>query len=552
MTQTPGSPRGSLDILPLADRLRWMLAVRMGVVTLPLLAWFVTTPGAPSTVGSVWVPAVSGAVVLVVGLVLSRLSSFGRRWAVVALTVPALLDAVHLGLAMYLAGGLDGPVVYVVVLHVLAVSLLGSFRSGLRIAVWHSLVVMCVLEGVSTGLLPAQPGVPGFDGLAYSVFLVVVWVTAVTTAGLGAVNERELRRRRYDEAALRRLSAALHEADSGARVAEALLRFAVDAADATVAAVQYHLPDGGGRPSVDLAVRLHAAREPETLRAGGTPEPGTLLHLAQERGSTVLATLTAPDPWVDEVLGGAARVIVVPFALEGQGSGTLSFADDARSGSRIEQRRVGVAEQAVAHAATAFARVALLEHLQQSALTDGLTGVANRRAFDTALEREVTTAVRADAALAVVIIDLDHFKSLNDSYGHQAGDDVLRAVGAALRSCVRRGDVVARYGGEEFALVLPGASVDDAVEVADRVRAALRDITGPRTVTASLGIASRASAGDTGAELLAAADAALYSAKGSGRDQAWLAGNEGPVTAVVARHAAAQVPVPRSERLPTR
>ncbi|GAB4082629.1 GGDEF domain-containing protein [Modestobacter muralis] len=552
MTQAPSSSHGSLDILPLADRLRWMLAVRIGVLTLPLLAWVVTRSNAPSTVGSVWVPAVSGVVVLTTGLVLSQMSALGRRWAVVALTVPALLDAVHLGLAMYLAGGLDGPVVYVVVLHVLAVSLLGSFRSGLRIALWHSLVVMCVLEGVATGLLPAQPGIAGFDEVGFGIFLVVVWVTAVTTAGLGAVNERELRRRRYDEAALRRLSAALHEADTGAKVAEALLDFAVDAADAPIAAVQYHLPDGGGRPSVDLAVRMHADRAAETLRPGGTPEPGTLLHLAQERGSTVLATMTAADPWVDEVLEGAARVVVVPFALEGQGSGTLSFADDARSGSRIEQRRVGVAEQAVAHAATAFARVALLEHLQQSALTDGLTGVANRRAFDDALEREVANAVRADSALAVVIIDLDHFKSLNDSFGHQAGDDVLRAVGAALRSCVRRGDVVARYGGEEFALVLPGASVDDAVEVADRVRAALREIDGPRAVTASLGIASRATAGDTGTALLTAADAALYSAKDGGRDQARLAGTDGPVTAVVARYTAAQVPVPRSERIAVR
>lgn len=545
MSQTTGTPQGSLDILPLADRLRWMLAVRVGVVLLPLAAWIATrTPEAPSP----YVLVVPGAVLLTVGLVLHRLSRRGRRWAIAAITVPVILDAVHLGWALYLTGGLTGPVVYLIVLHVLAVTLLGSFRSGLKIALWHSLVVMCVLEGITTGLLPAAGGVEGFDKLSYSVFLTVVWVTAVTTAGLGAVNERELRRRRYDEEALRRLSAALHEADTATLVAEALLDFAVDAADASIAAVHCHVPAGTGGPAVDLAVRKRRDEEAEVMRGVGAPDPGSLLHEAGDHGSTVLAAMQGPDWWVDEVLDGARRVVAVPFGLDGQGGGALTFADDARAGSRIEQRRVSVAEQAVAHAATAFARVALLEHLQQSALTDGLTGVANRRAFDTALAREVSLAARTDTALAVMIIDLDHFKSLNDTFGHQAGDDVLRAVGSALRSCVRTGDVVARYGGEEFAFVLPGAGAVDAIGVAHRVREALRGVGGPRAVTASLGIACRPDSGDTGSGLLAAADTALYAAKGGGRDQARLAGVDGPVAGPDGgRHAAAVPGLPPVE-----
>jgi diguanylate cyclase (GGDEF)-like protein len=251
--------------------------------------------------------------------------------------------------------------------------------------------------------------------------------------------------------------------------------------------------------------------------------------------------MKGPDRWVDEVLEGAGRVVAVPFGLDGSGSGVLTFQDDARTGSRIERRRVGVAEQAVAHAATAFARVALLEHLQASALTDGLTGVSNRRAFDAALERELSLAARTGAAVAVVILDLDHFKSLNDTWGHQAGDDVLRGVGAALRSCTRQGDVVARYGGEEFALILPGAVAADAVATARRVRSELLGVEAPRPITASLGIACRRGAGLSGAELLAAADTALYAAKGGGRDQARLAGVEGPVTGALVD----AVPLPR-------
>ena len=527
MSQTPSSPQGSLDILPLADRLRWLLAVRIGVVLLPLAAWAVTrTPEAPSPYPLV----VPGAVLLAVGLVLHRLSVRGRRWAIAAITVPVILDAVHLGWALYLTGGISGPVVYLIVLHVLAVTLLGSFRSGLKLALWHSLVVMCVLEGVTTGLLPAGGGIEGFDKLTYSVFLAAVWVTAVTTAGLGAVNERELRRRRYDEAALRRLAAALHEADTTTLVAEALLDFTVDAADSPIAAVHCHVPGDKGVPAVDLAVRKRRDDEAELLRGVGAPEPGSLLVEATRHGSTVLAAMGGPDPWVDEVLEGAGRVVAVPFGLDGQGGGVLTFADDARTGSRIEQRRVSVAEQAVAHAATAFARVTLLEHLQASALTDGLTGVANRRAFDAALDRELAIAARSGEPLTVVIIDLDHFKSLNDTYGHLAGDDVLRAVGAALRSSIRQGDIVARYGGEEFALVLPGTEAGDAVGIAQRVRDALSRIDGPRAVTASLGIACRPHAGLSGGELLAAADTALYASKEGGRDQARIAGVDGPVT----------------------
>ncbi|WP_448614211.1 diguanylate cyclase [Modestobacter sp. URMC 112] len=529
MSQTPSSPQGSLDILPLADRLRWLLAVRIGVVLLPLAAWLVTrTPEATSP----YLLVVPGAALLATGLLLHRLSARGRRWAVAAITLPVILDAVHLGWALYLTGGITGPVVYLIVLHVLAVTLLGSFRSGLKLALWHSLVVMCALEGVTTGLLPANGGVDGFDKLTYSIFLAAVWVTAVTTAGLGAVNERELRRRRYDEAALRRLAAALHEADTTTLVAEALLDFTVDAADTPIAAVHCHVPGGKGVPEMDLAVRKRRDDEAELLRSVGAPDPGSLLVEATRHGSTVLAAMRGPDPWVDEVLEGAGRVVAVPFGLDGQGGGVLTFADDARTGSRIEQRRVSVAEQAVAHAATAFARVTLLEHLQASALTDGLTGVANRRAFDAALDRELAIATRAGEPLSVVIIDLDHFKSLNDTYGHLAGDDVLRAVGAALRSSIRQGDIVARYGGEEFALVLPGTEAGDAVGIAQRVREALSRIDGPRAVTASLGIACRPHAGLTGAELLAAADKALYASKEGGRDQARIAGLEGPVTGV--------------------
>ncbi len=169
----------------------------------------------------------------------------------------------------------------------------------------------------------------------------------------------------------------------------------------------------------------------------------------------------------------------------------------------------------------------LNQELQRLTATDGLTGVANRRRFDEALDHEWRRAARSNAPLACVMIDIDHFKAFNDRYGHLQGDACLRQIASALVSTARRaGDVVARYGGEEFAVVLPGTSAANARLVADQLRtdvAALRiphdaSTTGPH-VTISLGVASIIpKVGVSPATLVAAADRALYQAKRSGRN----------------------------------
>ena len=533
LTTSTGSRR-SLEIVPLADRLLWMLAIRLGIVMGTVVAW--TAMRGTSSVDVLLGPAMF---LLGTGLVLHLLAGRGRRWAIAGMTVPVILDAVYLGWAFYLTGGTSGPVVHLIALHVLAATLLASFRTGLKLAFWHSLVVMSVLEAVGTGLLPAQPGVTGLDQQRFSVFLAVIWVTAITTAALAAVNERELRRRRYDEEALRLFAVALHDADVGAEVAAALLELTMDAADAPIAAVYCHVPGHNGMPAMELAARRRAGGGMETLRDVEAPVAGSLLHTASNGGRTMLAHVRGADAWVQQVLDGAARVVAIPFSLPGQVSGVLAFEQRSRAGSRMEQRRIGVVEQAVAHTATAFARVALLEYLQESALTDGLTGVANRRAFDTGLDRELSTASRTDSTVCVLLVDLDHFKQFNDTFGHLAGDDVLREVGAALRGCVRQGDLVARYGGEEFAIVMPGGTARDGLSTASRLRETLQSLPAPRPITASLGIACWPHDGSTRADLLAAADHALYAAKAGGRDQARLADDPSAPSAT-------PVPAPRS------
>ncbi|MEI6623232.1 MAG: GGDEF domain-containing protein, partial [Actinomycetes bacterium] len=152
---------------------------------------------------------------------------------------------------------------------------------------------------------------------------------------------------------------------------------------------------------------------------------------------------------------------------------------------------------------------------------DGLTGLTNRRWLDEVLRQEVERARRGDVELAVVMVDLDGFKEVNDSYGHAVGDQVLRAVAQALEAAVRVTDVVGRYGGEEFLVLLPNVGLEQALEFAEQMRVGVRLIPvafRPEPVTASFGVAQWTH-GDNVASLVDRADDALYAAKRAGRDR---------------------------------
>ncbi len=171
--------------------------------------------------------------------------------------------------------------------------------------------------------------------------------------------------------------------------------------------------------------------------------------------------------------------------------------------------------------------------LQHLVMLDGLTGIGNRRSFDTTLEREFHGAMRSDLPLSLLMIDIDHFKRFNDSYGHLAGDECLRVIAATLHEQTKRpADHPVRYGGEEFAMLLPQTESVGAVMVADRICEAVRGLdlahlvpgrAGGRTgVSVSIGVATidPARDGTTAQMLIEAADKALYSAKQGGRDRA--------------------------------
>jgi diguanylate cyclase (GGDEF)-like protein len=170
----------------------------------------------------------------------------------------------------------------------------------------------------------------------------------------------------------------------------------------------------------------------------------------------------------------------------------------------------------------------LFAQIQQQALTDALTGCYNRRSFEMQLERDLHLATRLRQPLSLIMLDVDNFKRVNDSAGHDTGDMALRKLADCLREELRGVDSAARFGGDEFAVILPQADLEGAVLVAERLRERIsqKEVAGFGSISASFGIATfprHASSRDT---LVVAADRALYSAKHGGRNRVCLPPDE--------------------------
>jgi two-component system, cell cycle response regulator len=217
--------------------------------------------------------------------------------------------------------------------------------------------------------------------------------------------------------------------------------------------------------------------------------------------------------------------------LNSLGEGDLSVQIQLDSHDEFAQLAMAINGMAAKLAQSQAALVAM-------ATLDELTSVYNRREFNRLLKIELERSRRDQRPVSMVMVDIDHFKSINDTYGHQSGDDALRWISALLKREVRPGDIVARYGGEEFAMILPNTSLMDAFAVAERIRqqitAELVPIQNQQAiaVTASLGCATFPQMADSEDQLMSAADKALYVAKESGRNRVCLAEVESGYCAV--------------------
>lgn len=223
--------------------------------------------------------------------------------------------------------------------------------------------------------------------------------------------------------------------------------------------------------------------------------------------------------------------LCVPMMAEGEALGLLHLRRPSatmRAGEDLASRAERIAEQM----GPVIASLTLREQFRQQSIRDGLTGLYNRRYLEETMGRELLRARRIGSSLAVIMADVDHFKKLNDTYGHQAGDDVLQTFAVYLKDAVRGDDIACRYGGEEFSVILPGAGLDMAMQRAEALRAGLANLRvriGRETlppITASFGVAIFPEHGESWEALLRAADGALYAAKRAGRNRVSVVGSE--------------------------
>lgn len=275
------------------------------------------------------------------------------------------------------------------------------------------------------------------------------------------------------------------------------------------------------REGEKLVVAAHEGKLTPTIEMGGAlPADEGIGGRALATARAAVVNDVAKDPAYIAGFTETKSEMCLPLISFGTQLGVVCL-ESATTGS-FEQTDVQPLESVADIIATAIQNANYFEQAKALANVDGLTGAYNRRFFESKLAEELERASRYGKQLAVVMLDIDHFKRLNDEFGHLLGDEVLRQVSALFRAQLRKLDFVCRYGGEEFVLLLPETSGEDALAVAEKVRRAIEAHAFPgvpRPVTVSIGVAECPTHGLTRDEVVKAADSALYASKQGGRNR---------------------------------
>jgi len=361
---------------------------------------------------------------------------------------------------------------------------------------------------------------PFFD---YEEGLLAAYAQSAAAALDAATALDQARRRGAATAALLRLARSLSEPASPRRIARIVAGAMTEILDVPATAVLLWNDD---RTALVVAGRSGWPFEVASLIEGFELPAENVRNLAAlletEGARVVHVDESAPNPIVASLSPlGVPRLAVAPIrALHGDFFGlaiaALTDAQD-RCEASITEHLIAVGDQA----ATAVQNAQLLEQIRHQAVHDNLTGLANRALFDEELAKTLARARRDSTAVTVLFVDLDDFKSINDRFGHGAGDHVLRTVGARLVTTGREGDSVARLGGDEFTMLLPGAGPDEARHICERIRDAVREpiVVGTELlcITPSVGAACFPQDGTTAEALMRAADRGMYRVKHSAR-----------------------------------
>lgn len=270
-----------------------------------------------------------------------------------------------------------------------------------------------------------------------------------------------------------------------------------------------------------LRVRAYEGRLTPNMPLGSLLSPGAGLAaraLTQNR-SIIVNDVAGVDGYIAG-FGETQSEMCVPLIFFGEKLGVLALDNAHKDAFEVDD--IQPLESVADICAAAIQNVNYFDRMKQLAYVDGLTGIHNRRFFEMRIGEELERASRFGGRMSVIMVDIDHFKRLNDEFGHLLGDEALRNVSSILKQQLRKMDMVCRYGGEEFAVVVPETTGENALKVAEKLRRQVESYHFPgvpRPVTISCGVADYPEHGTTRDEVVAAADAALYAAKQAGRNR---------------------------------
>ncbi len=269
-----------------------------------------------------------------------------------------------------------------------------------------------------------------------------------------------------------------------------------------------------------LVFRAHRGRLTPMFREGAELiDANGLCRQALRGGKPVLTNDVSGARGYIQGFAETQSELCIPLISFGQVVGVLSL--ESAKLNAFDPGDVAPLESVADICANAIQNAHYFERVRHMAYVDGLTGVFNRRYFEIRILEEIERAHRYSGAVSLIMIDIDHFKQLNDEFGHLMGDDVLRQISTVFQQNLRKIDVACRYGGEEFAIIVPETTGEDAYYVAEKLRKAIQTAVFPgvpRPVTITAGVASYPANGKNRDELVKAADEALYSGKQSGRN----------------------------------
>jgi two-component system, cell cycle response regulator len=439
------------------------------------------------------------------------------------------VDSLYLAVLSVPSGGAQSDFIWLFTVQLISVTLLASPRTGVRLAMWDSALLLAITFlqlGGPLGQMLGEPQVFTPSPGAVAVRICGFWAVALCTAYFSALSERDLRRAKDQLAALTEMASGMEEAMEGGCGAEGI---------ASILLGSVLGPFGFKQAAVIWDMKCWA------LAASGAAENRTAQVQAVELGHNALAGAVADralrnnepvlvhslsggdQPALDALVPDAVNVVVVPLRAGRERQGLLLAESGPPHNRRMSRRSLAMVRRFAAHAALALSNADLKEEVARLAASDSLTGLANRRALAGVLSREIARTARTNEPLSLAVMDIDHFKHINDTFGHLVGDQVLREVARTMAANVRDVDLVARYGGEEFAIVLPNCSIEGALMVVERVRAAVACAGTVSRVTVSAGIAMVVGEGNEGDVLMGAADGALYASKRAGRDRVTVA-----------------------------